>query len=131
MVLIHGCPLSGRAWDKQVPALLEDGHRVITYDQRGFGESSQPVTGYDFDTFASDLRPRPARPRIRPGNARSHRGVVHDAWPAGPAGTRRLALQPSSERCSHNADTPPPASGAESSCTGPPVAEPKRRTQPW
>jgi non-heme chloroperoxidase len=55
VVLIHGYPLSGRAWDKQVPVLLEDGHRVITYDRRGFGKSSQPVTGYDYDTFASDL----------------------------------------------------------------------------
>ena len=55
VVLIHGYPLSGRAWDKQVPALLEAGHRVITYDRRGFGQSSQPVTGYDYDTFAADL----------------------------------------------------------------------------
>ena len=55
VVLIHGYPLSGRAWDKQVPVLLDDGHRVITYDRRGFGKSSQPVTGYDYDTFASDL----------------------------------------------------------------------------
>jgi non-heme chloroperoxidase len=54
--LIHACALSGRAWDKQIPVLLEDGHRVITYDRRGFGKSSQPVTGYDYDTFASDLR---------------------------------------------------------------------------
>ena len=46
---------SGRAWDKQVPALLEAGYRVITYDRRGFGQSSQPVTGYDYDTFAADL----------------------------------------------------------------------------
>src|SRR6201995_3205232 len=56
VVLIHGYPLSGRAWDKQVPVLLEAGHRVITYDRRGFGQSSQPVTGYDYDTFAADLR---------------------------------------------------------------------------
>jgi non-heme chloroperoxidase len=55
VVLIHGYPLSGRAWDKQLPVLLEDGRRVITYDRRGFGKSSQPVTGYDYDTFASDL----------------------------------------------------------------------------
>jgi non-heme chloroperoxidase len=56
VVLIHGYPLSNRAWDKQVPVLLEDGRRVITYDRRGFGRSSQPVTGYDYDTFAADLR---------------------------------------------------------------------------
>ena len=55
VVLIHGYPLSGRAWDKQVPVLLEAGYRVITYDRRGFGKSSQPVTGYDYDTFAADL----------------------------------------------------------------------------
>jgi pimeloyl-ACP methyl ester carboxylesterase len=55
VVLIHGYPLSGRAWDKQVPALLDAGYRVITYDRRGFGQSSQPVTGYDYDTFAADL----------------------------------------------------------------------------
>jgi non-heme chloroperoxidase len=56
VVLIHGYPLSGRAWDKQVPALLEAGYRVITYDRRGFGKSSQPATGYDYDTFTADLR---------------------------------------------------------------------------
>jgi non-heme chloroperoxidase len=55
VVLIHGYPLSGRAWDKQVPALLEAGHRVITYDRRGFGASSRPVIGYDYDTLAADL----------------------------------------------------------------------------
>ncbi|HVR47182.1 MAG TPA: alpha/beta hydrolase [Candidatus Binatia bacterium] len=55
IVLIHGYPLSGRAWDKQVPALLERGFRVIAYDRRGFGKSSQPTTGYDYDTFADDL----------------------------------------------------------------------------
>jgi pimeloyl-ACP methyl ester carboxylesterase len=44
VVLIHGYPLSGRAWDKQAPVLLEAGHRVITYDRRGFGNSSQPTT---------------------------------------------------------------------------------------
>jgi non-heme chloroperoxidase len=56
VVLIHGYPLSGRAWDRQVPVLLDDGYRVITYDRRGFGRSSQPATGYDYDTFAADLR---------------------------------------------------------------------------
>jgi len=55
VVLIHGYPLSGRAWDKQVPVLVEAGYRVITYDRRGFGQSSQPVVGYDYDTFAADL----------------------------------------------------------------------------
>ena len=55
VVLIHGYPLSGRAWDKQVPALLDAGYRVIAYDRRGFGRSSQPASGYDYDTFAADL----------------------------------------------------------------------------
>lgn len=55
VVLIHGWPLSGRSWEKQVPALLQAGYRVITYDRRGFGESSQPATGYDYDTFTNDL----------------------------------------------------------------------------
>ena len=55
VVLIHGWPLSGRSWENQVPALIEAGHRVITYDRRGFGDSSQPWDGYDYDTFAADL----------------------------------------------------------------------------
>jgi non-heme chloroperoxidase len=55
VVLIHGYPLSGRAWDKQLPVLMDDGHRVITYDRRGFGKSSQPAAGYEYDTFAADL----------------------------------------------------------------------------
>jgi non-heme chloroperoxidase len=55
VVLIHGYPLSGASWEKQVSALLSAGHRVITYDRRGFGESSRPTTGYNYDTFAEDL----------------------------------------------------------------------------
>jgi non-heme chloroperoxidase len=55
VVLIHGYPLSGASWEKQVPVLLEAGYRVITYDRRGFGKSSQPATGYNYDTFAEDL----------------------------------------------------------------------------
>ena len=55
VVLIHGYPLSGASWEKQVPVLLSAGHRVITYDRRGFGKSSQPTTGYNYDTFAEDL----------------------------------------------------------------------------
>lgn len=55
VVLIHGWPLSGRSWEKQVPALVEAGYRVITYDRRGFGQSSQPWSGYEYDTFAADL----------------------------------------------------------------------------
>ncbi len=55
VVLIHGYPLNGASWEKQVPALLNAGHRVVTYDRRGFGRSSQPTTGYNYDTFAEDL----------------------------------------------------------------------------
>ncbi|WP_433264597.1 alpha/beta fold hydrolase [Actinosynnema sp. CS-041913] len=55
VVLIHGYPLSGASWEKQEQALLAAGHRVITYDRRGFGKSDQPDTGYDYDTFADDL----------------------------------------------------------------------------
>ncbi len=55
VILIHGYPLSGASWEKQVPVLLEAGYRVITYDRRGFGKSSQPTTGYNYDTFAADL----------------------------------------------------------------------------
>jgi non-heme chloroperoxidase len=56
VVLIHGYPLSGASWEKQTVALLAAGHRVITYDRRGFGKSSQPATGYDYDTLTDDLR---------------------------------------------------------------------------
>lgn len=56
VVLIHGYPLNGHSWEKQLPALLDAGYRVITYDRRGFGASSQPTVGYDYDTFAADLR---------------------------------------------------------------------------
>jgi non-heme chloroperoxidase len=55
VVLIHGYPLSGTSWEKQLPVLMEAGHRVITYDRRGFGKSSQPTAGYNYDTFAEDL----------------------------------------------------------------------------
>ena len=55
VVLIHGYPLSGASWEKQTTALLAAGHRVITYDRRGFGKSSQPASGYNYNTFAEDL----------------------------------------------------------------------------
>ncbi|MEU9393166.1 alpha/beta hydrolase [Streptomyces sp. NPDC048324] len=55
VVLIHGFPLDGHSWEKQSAALLAAGYRVITYDRRGFGQSSQVTTGYDYDTFAADL----------------------------------------------------------------------------
>jgi len=56
VVLIHGYPLDGHSWEKQSAALLRAGYRVITYDRRGFGRSSQATTGYDYDTFAADLK---------------------------------------------------------------------------
>ena len=55
VVLIHGYPLNGASWERQRTALLAAGHRVITYDRRGFGKSSQPAGGYNYDTFADDL----------------------------------------------------------------------------
>lgn len=55
VILIHGYPLDSASWEKQVPALLDAGYRVIAYDRRGFGKSSQPTTGYNYDTFAEDL----------------------------------------------------------------------------
>ncbi|HET7313928.1 alpha/beta hydrolase [Salinisphaera sp.] len=67
VVLIHGWPLSGRSWENQVRPLVEAGYRVITYDRRGFGHSSQPWNGYDYDTLAADL------------NALMERLDLHDA----------------------------------------------------
>jgi pimeloyl-ACP methyl ester carboxylesterase len=55
VVLIHGWPLSGASWERQVPALLAAGYRVITYDRRGFGRSSRPASGYNYDVLADDL----------------------------------------------------------------------------
>jgi non-heme chloroperoxidase len=55
VVLIHGYPLNGHSWERQHRVLLAAGYRVITYDRRGFGNSSHPTTGYDYDTFAADL----------------------------------------------------------------------------
>lgn len=55
VVLIHGYPLSSSSWEKQIPVLLAAGYRVIAYDRRGFGQSSQPTSGYNYDTFAEDL----------------------------------------------------------------------------
>ena len=65
VVLIHGYPLSGPSWEKQTAVLLAAGHRVITYDRRGFGKSSQPTTGYNYDTFAEDLHKLVAQLELR------------------------------------------------------------------
>jgi non-heme chloroperoxidase len=56
IVLIHGYPLDGNSWERQERVLLANGYRCITYDRRGFGKSSQPATGFDYDTFAADLK---------------------------------------------------------------------------
>lgn len=56
VVLVHGWPLSGRSWEKQVPALVDAGYKVVTYDRRGFGKSTQADGGYDYDTLAADLK---------------------------------------------------------------------------
>ena len=56
IVLIHGYPLDGNSWERQERVLLAQGYRCISYDRRGFGHSSQPTTGYDYDTFAADLK---------------------------------------------------------------------------
>jgi non-heme chloroperoxidase len=55
VVLLHGWPVDSRSWEPQILPLLQAGHRVITYDRRGFGRSSRPTTGYDFDTLSQDL----------------------------------------------------------------------------
>jgi non-heme chloroperoxidase len=55
VVLLHGWPFDSRSWESQVHALLAGGLRVVTYDRRGFGRSSRPSVGYDFDTLAADL----------------------------------------------------------------------------
>jgi non-heme chloroperoxidase len=56
IVLIHGYPLNGNSWERQEWVLLQNGYRCVSYDRRGFGQSSQPTTGYDYDTFAADLK---------------------------------------------------------------------------
>jgi alpha-beta hydrolase superfamily lysophospholipase len=86
VVLIHGYPLSGASWELQTAALLQAGHRVITYDRRGFGKSDQPAEGYNYNTFAEDLHkvvqhlrlspPCTKRKRESPAPTSSHRNVV-------------------------------------------------------
>src|SRR5437868_6100734 len=65
VILIHGYPLSSASWEKQVPALLDAGYRVIAYDRRGFGKSNQPTTGYNYDAFAEDLHQLISHLRLR------------------------------------------------------------------
>ena len=56
VVLIHGYPLNGHSWERQTNALVDAGYRVIAYDRRGWGQSSQPIAGHDYDTYAADLK---------------------------------------------------------------------------
>ncbi|HEY0695220.1 MAG TPA: alpha/beta fold hydrolase [Kribbella sp.] len=116
VVLIHGYPLSGASWEKQEQALLDAGYRVITYDRRGFGQSSQPSVGYDYDTFADDLdKVRTAPPPTR-----------HTRHPAGLAPTsdhQEVDLPEPARPSAHQrqaARAHPPAGTTESAVGTPP-----------
>jgi non-heme chloroperoxidase len=95
VVLVHGYALNGHSWEKQEAALLAAGHRVITYDRRGFGASSRPSTGYDFDTLAADLHVLLSRLDLR--------GVVLAGFAMGTGGhscSRRTTTPTASTRAS-------------------------------
>jgi non-heme chloroperoxidase len=96
VVLSHGYPLSGPAWEKQVPVLLDAGHRVITYDRRGWGESSRPGIGYDYDTFAADLQGLMERldltDAVLVGHSMGTGDVVHYLGRYGSARVKRAVL---------------------------------------
>jgi non-heme chloroperoxidase len=92
VVLIHGWPLDSRSWEPQIHALLETGHRVITYDRRGFGRSSRPTEGYDFDTLAGDLEKLLAHLDVRDATLVGFSlGTGELARYVGTRGTERLA----------------------------------------
>jgi non-heme chloroperoxidase len=92
VVLIHGWPLSHRMWESQITALSEAGYRVIAYDRRGFGQSGRPNTGYDYDTFASDLNDLMTRLDLRDAViAGFSMGGGEVAHYIGRYGTKRLA----------------------------------------
>ena len=120
VVLIHGYPLNGASWEKQERVLLQAGYRVITYDRRGFGKSSQPTVGYDYDTFAADLE-RTARALDLTdvvlvgfsmgtgevtrylgtyGSGTGRKGRTHGRDPAVPAQDRATTPRASTVRCS-------------------------------
>lgn len=96
VVLIHGYPLNGNSWEKQERALLDAGYRVITYDRRGFGKSSQPTIGYDYDTFAADLHTLIEHLQLRDivlcGFSMGSGEVVRYLSIYGPAGVSRAVL---------------------------------------
>ncbi|WP_322753753.1 alpha/beta hydrolase [Frankia sp. Cas3] len=96
VVLSHGYPLSGSAWEKQVPVLLDAGHRVITYDRRGWGNSSQPAVGYDYDTFAADVHALVEKLDLRDavlvGHSMGSGDVTHYLGTYGSARVRKAVL---------------------------------------
>ena len=125
VVLIHGYPLSGRAWDKEVPALLEAGHRVITYDRRGFGASSQPASGYDYDTFAADLNALlehlDLRDAVLVGHSTRTRSCPSTRPPAGSPASSTTCSSPSSRAARAPSPGPTPARSTprcSTSCAG-------------
>src|SRR3954453_18106836 len=91
VVLLHGWPLDSRSWEPQLHALLAAGHRVITYDRRGFGRSSRPSEGYDFDTLAADLDAVLTALDVHaPARVRSSLGAGEPVRYIGTRGTGRL-----------------------------------------
>jgi len=92
-VLIHGYPLSGASWEKQIPVLLANGHRVITYDRRGFGKSSQQQRATNYDTFAEDLQKLVTHLKLRNFTLVGSRWV-EVKWRATWAGTRNRREEP-------------------------------------
>src|SRR4051812_11519947 len=112
VVLVPGYPLDGRSWEKQETALIGEGYRVITYDRRGFGRSSKPTVGYDYNTLAHDLDvlldvlglSDIVLVGFSMGRGRSPATSAGSA----PTGSRRsLSLPPSSRSCSRPRTTPP------------------------
>src|SRR4051812_48209252 len=96
VVLIHGYPLNGNSWERQERELLAQGYRVVTYDRRGFGRSSQPTVGYDYDTFAADVNALMEHLDLRAaalaGFSRGSGEVIRSPPPYGPSRVRRAAL---------------------------------------
>ena len=117
VVLIHGSRSAAGPGKSKYPVLIDDGHRVITYDRRGFGKSSQPTGGYDYDTFAADLNGlmealdlrdavlvghsmgtgEVTRYISRYGSSRVAKGVLISPIPAVPAADRRQPRGPARE----------------------------------
>src|SRR5947209_7813314 len=97
IVLIHGYPLNGNSWERQERVLIEGGFRCISYDRRGFGQSSQPTTGYDYDTFTADLKAlldhlRLDRDVVLAGFSMGSGEVTHYLGTYGSSGVRKAVL---------------------------------------